>query len=124
MLSIGRNRVITTHEALDNGPYPQLAHLFHALYRIGKVDTGGLSPFAQGFGSRDDVSGLDDAAMNLVREIREKVLGSGDMLNEHNRSPDYDSGREGGEDSSQRLIIYMRTDLSVGNLVVSSKLEV
>ncbi|KAI9056238.1 hypothetical protein LZ554_001166 [Drepanopeziza brunnea f. sp. 'monogermtubi'] len=65
------------YEALDNGPYAQLAHLFHALYRTGKVDTGGLSPFAQGFGSRDDVSGLEDAAINMVREIREKVLSSG-----------------------------------------------
>ena len=36
-------------QELEDGPCAQLTHLFHALYRTGKRDSGGLNPFRDEF---------------------------------------------------------------------------
>ena len=63
-------------EVVDNGPFAQLSHLFHALYRTGRADTGGLNPLRDDFRSRDDV-GFDDAATKMIRDVRVKVMNNG-----------------------------------------------
>jgi len=58
---------------MDDIPCAQLTHLFHALYRTSKGETGGLNPF------KDDPSklkeyGFDNAGIAMIREIKERVL--------------------------------------------------
>lgn len=63
-------------EAVDGGLYSQLVHLFHGLYRTGKADNGGLNPLRPDFGAQDD-AGLDQAAMTMIRGVRENVMNNG-----------------------------------------------
>lgn len=63
-------------EMVDGGPYAQLSHLFHALYRTGKADNGGLNPLREDFGGQDD-AGFDGVAIKMICGVREKVLGNG-----------------------------------------------
>ncbi|PVH76539.1 hypothetical protein DL98DRAFT_291268 [Cadophora sp. DSE1049] len=89
---------------VDDGPFAQLSHLFHALYRTGRPDTGGLNPLREDFGSRDD-AGFDDVASKMIRNVREKVMNNVDMLKERNKPLDYNAGQEEfAKNSSGRLM--------------------
>ncbi|KAG4443108.1 hypothetical protein IFR05_001434 [Cadophora sp. M221] len=91
-------------EMVDGGPYAQLSRLFHALYRTGKVDNGGLNPLREDFGGQDD-AGFDDVMMKMIRGVREKVLGNVEMLQERNKPLDFSVGQEEfAKNSSGRLM--------------------
>ncbi|KAH7388962.1 hypothetical protein BKA64DRAFT_126310 [Cadophora sp. MPI-SDFR-AT-0126] len=89
---------------IDDGPFAQLSHLFHALYRTRRADTGGLNPLGKESGSRDEV-GFDDAAMKMIRDMREKVMNNIDVLKKRDKSLDFNAGQEElAKNSSGRLI--------------------
>lgn len=58
---------------LEDGPCAQLTHLFHALYRTGKRDSGGLNPFRDEFELNSEKH-FDGAAMTMIREIKKNVF--------------------------------------------------
>jgi hypothetical protein len=63
---------------LEDGPCAQLTHLFHALYRTGKRDSGGLNPFRDEFELNSEKH-FDDAAMTMIREIKKNVFEKGEI---------------------------------------------
>jgi len=64
---------------LEDGPCAQLTHLFHALYRTGKRDSGGLNPFRDGF-EMDAEKHFDAAGMMMIRDIKKNVFDKGKLL--------------------------------------------
>ncbi|KAH9215926.1 hypothetical protein DL95DRAFT_388239 [Leptodontidium sp. 2 PMI_412] len=91
-------------EMVDGGPYAQLSHLFHALYRTGKADNGGLNPLREDFGGQDD-AGFDGVAIKMICGVREKVLGNVEMLQERDKPLDFSVGQEEfAKNSSGRLV--------------------
>jgi len=58
---------------LEEAVYGQLTYIFHALYRTSKDENGGLNPFGDHFTAANE-PGFDDAAMNMIDEIKEKAL--------------------------------------------------
>ncbi|KAK0123923.1 hypothetical protein ONS95_008913 [Cadophora gregata] len=89
---------------VDVGPFAQLSHLFHALYRTGRADSGGLNPLREDFESRD-IAGFDDAATNMIRTMREKTMKNVEMLKEQNKPFDSAAGQEElAKNSSGRLM--------------------
>jgi hypothetical protein len=65
-----------TCQKLEDFPFGQLVHIFHALFRTAKGESGGLNPFRDGFeGGVED--GFDEAAMEMVQEMRKAALGDG-----------------------------------------------
>lgn len=63
---------------LEDGPCAQLTHLFHALYRTGKRDSGGLNPFRDEFEMNGEKH-FDGAAMTMIREIKKNVFDKGKL---------------------------------------------
>ncbi|KAH7324047.1 hypothetical protein BKA65DRAFT_511966 [Rhexocercosporidium sp. MPI-PUGE-AT-0058] len=91
-------------ELVDKGPYAQLSHLFHALYRTGKADNGGLNPLREDFYRQDD-AGFDDIAMKMIRDIGEKVMNNVETLRERIKPLDFDVEQEEfAKKSSGRLM--------------------
>ncbi|KAL2062626.1 hypothetical protein VTL71DRAFT_5698 [Oculimacula yallundae] len=78
---------------VEGGPYAQLSHLFHALYRTSRANQGGLNPFNGDFGEKVD-TGFDEAEMKMISDIREKVMNNVEMLNERNRPLDFEARQE------------------------------
>jgi hypothetical protein len=67
-------------QELEDGPCAQLTHLFHALYRTGKRDSGGLNPFRDEFEMNAERH-FDDAAMEMVRDVKRNVFDKGESTN-------------------------------------------
>ncbi len=104
---------------VDKMPYAQFAHLFHALYRTEKGDTGGLNPFRENFAAGKD-NMFDDAAMIMVQEVKERILDHGmgaslilrdmltildDIIRERNKPLDFGGGQEEfAKSNSGRLV--------------------
>jgi hypothetical protein len=61
---------------LEEGPCAQLTHLFHALFRTGKRDSGGLNPFRDEFELNTEKH-FDAASMTMIREIKKNVFEEG-----------------------------------------------
>jgi len=65
-------------QELEDGPCAQLTHLFHALYRTGKRDSGGLNPFRDEFELNAEKH-FDAPAMTMIREIKKNVFEKGEF---------------------------------------------
>jgi hypothetical protein len=65
-------------QELEDGPCAQLTHLFHALYRTGKRDSGGLNPFRDEFELNAEKH-FDAPAMAMIREIKKNVFEKGEF---------------------------------------------
>jgi hypothetical protein len=65
-------------QELEDGPCAQLTHLFHALYRTGKRDSGGLNPFRDEFELNAEKH-FDSASMGMIREIKKNIFDKGGL---------------------------------------------
>jgi hypothetical protein len=107
-------------QALEDGPFAQLTHVFHLRYRTNKGDWAGPNPFRTDSINTNDV-GFEEPAMNMIRGIREKVLVKGmcspllllelltvildEMLKERDMPPKFDEGAESfAKRNSGRLV--------------------
>lgn len=57
---------------LDRTVYAQLTHVFHTIYRTKKEERDGSNPFRDIEGDED--AGFDEAAMAMIRELKERAL--------------------------------------------------
>ncbi|KAE9364605.1 hypothetical protein N431DRAFT_354919 [Stipitochalara longipes BDJ] len=71
-------------QELEDGPCAQLTHLFHALYRTGKRDSGGLNPFRDEFELNAEKH-FDAPAMKMIREIKKNVFEKAELLRERDK---------------------------------------
>ncbi|PMD37324.1 hypothetical protein L207DRAFT_73683 [Hyaloscypha variabilis F] len=71
-------------QELEDGPCAQLTHLFHALYRTGKRDSGGLNPFRDEFELNAEKH-FDAPAMAMIREIKKNVFEKAELLKERDK---------------------------------------
>lgn len=65
-------------QELEDGPLAQLTHLFHALYRTGKRDSGGLNPFRDEFEMNSERH-FDEGAMAMVRNLKRNCFEKGEF---------------------------------------------
>jgi hypothetical protein len=68
-----QNKLHEPCDLLEEAVYGQLTYVFHALYRTSKGENGGLNPFGDYF-TADNEPGFDNAAINMIGEIKEKAL--------------------------------------------------